>query len=735
MNNKTMNTTRNLVTIYSVVLVTLMGVILAAVLWGELARSLKSHLAQKQEMRLRVARQMLSQEGGEFALLEGRLYAGTAVLDGNSELVDRIASLCGGEVTIVRGYQRVATTLRLPDGTRAVQTHIPREAFEHMSAERAAWSGETRLLTDTYWSVYEPLFDPYAQWVGAIAIEAPKSDYEQTVRQVVVRGAVVTGIGVLVIGLLVFAALDRLTRRLREVATSRQLLLDSTAEGIFGTDADGRCSFVNRSALELTGRCESEILGKHASAEMLDASVVEKKLGKLPLTPGDVQGGQSRSETLLRKKGGDPFPAEFSASTYLDVQGKPGMVVVFGDISERKKAEAEIARKNKEIADALEAVKVAGRSKASFIACMSRELRTQLHGVLGLLGLFKEEGLNAEQTETLRTAGTAGNQVLRLVGHVLDFSLVELGQMQVQRETFTVADIVSRACAAATRGDSRERPVAVVWEMAPESRVTGDPEITAHLLSTALSHALASGTPASIILRVSLAPAGEQSSKLNFSMDNPNPFPTRAELETLAQGYTKGDPQAMQRFGGAGLALAACQQLAGLCGGGLTASPTGAGSPSLELSVGVGQPMSEVVPAKDESGRGAQPSGDRAALRILVAEDIKLNYRILSGMLSRLGCSCDWARDGAEAVSRVMEKTYDLVFMDVEMPEMTGIEATRQIREKVPAARQPMIVAMTADAMPGDRARCLSAGMDNYLSKPVSEGEVESVLKSTPTVR
>jgi signal transduction histidine kinase/ActR/RegA family two-component response regulator len=397
---------------------------------------------------------------------------------------------------------------------------------------------------------------------------------------------------------------------------------------------------------------------------------------------------------------------------------------------EREKARAEQETRR---ADA------ANHAKSEFVANMSHEVRTPMNGVLGMTDLLLDTPLNPEQAEYAGMIKTSAESLLSIVNQILDFSKLDAGKMDLDHLAFSLGS--SLAPMLKTLGwRARQKGLEFSSSIDPEvpEALLGDPNRLLQVLVNLVANAIKFTDTGGITLRVRREAAENQSVTLHFLVQDTGVGIPAEKQAQVFEAFTQTDGSAARRFGGTGLGLTICRQLVGLMGGRIwVESQVGKGSTfHFTARLVVACPVSPSLPEATAEGQGPMAGAilrpaprPLKPLRILVAEDNPVNQQLALRLLKRRGQSVVVANNGREALARVGQESFDLVLMDLQMPEMDGLEAARIIREKekTTGAHLP-IVAMTADTLPGDRERCLSAGMDNYISKPLRIEELLQVL-------
>ena len=435
-------------------------------------------------------------------------------------------------------------------------------------------------------------------------------------------------------------------------------------------------------------------------------------------------------------RGGSAY-LQGSATVLYDSAGNVfGAIESIRDITDRKKVEDNLIK-------AKEAAEAAARSKSEFLANMSHEIRTPLNAVVGLTGLLLNSDLTPQERDYVETVRSCGNSLLSVINEILDFSKMEGGKMELESHPFHLRECIYLA-ADLVKAEAEKKGLAIKFSLdgAIPARFKGDVTRLRQVLVNLLSNAVKfthDGTieisaTAKPIKRDSSALAGQPSGEsrlyeLHFSISDTGIGIPEEKLDRLFQSFSQIDSTTTRKYGGTGLGLAISRRLVQMMGGEIwVVSQPELGS-TFHFTILAEEAEERSIPIdsciKKEKATARQP-GHRP-LRILLAEDNCVNQMVAIQMLKRIGYSADVAGNGLEVLQALERQTYDVVLMDVQMPEMDGLEASQEIRRRWPEG--PRIIAITAYALEGDRERCLAAGMDDYISKPVVIEELRRILE------
>ena len=372
----------------------------------------------------------------------------------------------------------------------------------------------------------------------------------------------------------------------------------------------------------------------------------------------------------------------------------------------------------------------ATRAKSEFLANMSHEIRTPINGVIGMAGLLQGTALNEEQRDLTDNISRSADALLSIINDILDFSKVEAGKMELEILDFDLRLLMHDTYKTLVFS-AKAKNIDLVFEKNGEltHSLKGDPGRIRQVLTNLIGNAVKFTQKGNVTVRMSIASEGKSRSRVRFEVQDTGIGIPKEAHARLFTAFTQADSSTTRRFGGTGLGLSISKQLVDLMKGEIgVESEKGKGSTfwfSIPLEHGA------EIKASDSQVKEAAlvPVVQLKGKRILLAEDNIVNQKVAVKQLARLGIHADAVANGIEAIASLRSVPYDLVLMDCQMPEMDGYEATRMIRaETAHAFSKIPVIAMTANAINGDKERCLEAGMNDYLSKPVRPDELTQIL-------
>lgn len=502
-------------------------------------------------------------------------------------------------------------------------------------------------------------------------------------------------------------------------------MMDAIPDLIFYKDADSvylGCNiafsekFIGLSEEEIIGKTDLDFVKDKKLAEFFRQKDREMLEAGVPVT----------NEETITLADGSVIEIETMKTPFFDEEGcASGLIGVSRDITARKQAERELVLAGR-------SAEAANIMKGQFLANMSHEIRTPMNGILGFLDLLQRTSLSETQKNYLHEAWNASEILLYLINEILDFSRIEAGRMILESRDFRPRQVIENAVALiAPKAPGPGIQIEFLNNL-PEV-VIGDPSRLKQILINLLNNAVKFTEKGAIRLSVERIHPEEEGVILHFMVSDTGIGIREEDIETLFEPFIQADASTSRRYGGSGLGLSITRELTRLMGGDIwVESVYGSGSTFHFI---VRLQGAEGLPTDALSDLSNMPLADIAVVgtqeqmpRILLAEDNDINTKLIAVMLENKGLECDIAMDGEEAVQAFRMNDYDLILMDCQMPGMDGYEATRIIRQETVGRKRPAIVAMTANAMVGDRAKCLEAGMDDYMSKPISRTVFNGIL-------
>ena len=520
-------------------------------------------------------------------------------------------------------------------------------------------------------------------------------------------------------------------KRAEEDVRRFRAALDSSADSLFLIDHKAmRFVDLNETACISLGYSREELLAlgpQHIKPEMTKEEL-SRRFVEIILSPRR----KSMIETIHRRKDGSIFPVEIFIESF-DAGDSPLLVASARDVTERKEVEAELSRERKR-------AEQANRSKSEFLANMSHEIRTPMTAILGFADVLQVNVMDEESIEAVKTIKRNGSYLIDIINDILDISKIEAGKLEVEKIEFSPAKIVAEvASLMRVRADAKGLKLDVEYVGSIPASVHSDPTRLRQILINLVGNAIKFTELGHVKLVARLLVSDGTEPCLRFDVIDSGVGMTNEQVAGLFKPFTQVDASTTRKFGGTGLGLTISIRLARMLGGNITVSSAPDSGSTFSATVGTGS--LEGVRMLESPGEAAEVSLKKdpaAALsekkldcHVLLVEDGPDNQKLISFLLKKAGARITLAENGqvaVESVATALKKAepFDVILMDMQMPVLDGYQATRQLRGE--GYHRP-IIALTANAMSSDRAKCLEAGCDDYLTKPINAIKLVDAVK------
>ena len=487
-------------------------------------------------------------------------------------------------------------------------------------------------------------------------------------------------------------------------------LLEQLTDAIYFTSIDGHFLEFNRATVLLLGYSYDEL--KNLKVENTYANPEDRdNFKKIIAEDNEV----IDYELKLKKKDGELIDCLITSAIRHDAKGIPvGYQGIIRDITFRKKAEA--LQRAKDLAEQ------ANKFKAEFLANMSHEIRTPINAIVGMVHLLHQTPLSEKQTEYLAAIDTSAANLLQLINDILDFSKIEAGKLQLEEKYFSIKQVVQELINT-IQFKAIEKNIGLIIDIDERvpAAVSGDQLRLNQILLNLISNAIKFTQNGEIKVAVRLIDYVDEKARIYFSVKDTGIGISPEKLNTIFESFTQANADTTRVYGGTGLGLAIVKKLIDMLQGAIMVkSKPGEGSEFIfEIDFKVAP---EIVAQETAQKAGENDIPDVGSCKLLLADDHPINQLVTSELLKLTwpDMLVEIANDGKEVLEKLQTSVYDIILMDVQMPEMNGLDATRAIRKMISPASEIPILAFTAYATTGEAEKCISAGMDDYVSKPVS---------------
>ncbi len=513
-----------------------------------------------------------------------------------------------------------------------------------------------------------------------------------------------------------------------EKSGTLQTTLELMDQGIMMVGTDRRVLVCNARAVQMLELPAELMTGRPHFADVL---AYQWQTNEFSFTP-------ERLQEFIRSGGILDQPHVYERrrpnGTVLEIRSTPlpggGVVRTYTDVTERKAAEERVTAAHAQAEAARAAAERANQAKTEFLTNISHEIRTPMNGIIGMNELLLQSELTDTQRDCALTVRDSATALLRVIDDVLDIAKLEAGKVDLDPIDFDLGETIAATVALlAPRAKEKGLTLTTRVEQAARQRFHADAIRLRQVLLNLLGNAIKFTERGSVIVRARLLPDDlpDGARRVEIEVTDTGIGMTEASQARLFQKFTQADSSISRRFGGTGLGLAISRELLGLMGGSIVVTSTPGQGSRFTVTLPLWPARTALVGGPRPEPAGTTPG---VSLRVLVADDNRVNQRLVSALLQAAGHTAEVVTNGREAVEAVLRNCFDVVLMDVQMPIMDGVKATRRIRALPPPANAVPIIALTADAVAGAEERYRNAGMDAYLSKPLSPDTLAATLEA-----